>query len=536
MRLTFLGAAKMVTGSSFLLEVGSKKLLVDCGMFQGSKPVRALNYRDFAFDPTSLDYVLLTHAHIDHSGLLPKLCKSGFRGPIFATKVTAELCNIMLPDSAHIQEFDAEIANRKGQRAGKKPVEPLYTIEDAYNCLQQFSPVLYDSEFQLSEEITVRFRDAGHILGSSIVEVVVNENGKKTKLLFSGDLGQPDQPIIKDPTLITEADFIITESTYGNRKHEQYDKEEKLAEIINDTMARGGNIIIPSFAVGRTQAILYYLHKLLKAGKIQDIPVIIDSPLAISATDIFMHNTQEYDSEAYDMLVNDKNNPLKLPQLKFTKTADESKALNSMDHPAIIISASGMADAGRILHHLKHNLWRPESSILFVGYQAEGSMGRRLIEGAKRVKIMGEEISVKAQIYNLDGFSAHADQDQLLDWLSNFSDPKPANIFLVHGEADASGPLAEIIKERLDLSSYIPQYGDVAIIDGREWRIEQTDLSSLEPSVKELEDYLNQAEVFYNLERKRLVNIVANDPSKLSEVIIRIEKVLKYLKKLTNDL
>lgn len=536
MKLTFLGAAKMVTGSSFLLEVGSKKVLVDCGMFQGSKPVRALNYRDFAFDTTSLDCVLLTHAHIDHSGLLPKLCKQGFKGPIYATKVTAELCTIMLPDSAHIQEFDAEIANRKGQRAGKKHIEPLYTIDDAYNCLQQFSPVMYDQELELSPELTVRFRDAGHIIGSSIVEVMITENGKTIKMLFSGDLGQPDQPIIKDPTFVTEADYIITESTYGNRTHLHYDKEEKLAEIINDTVARGGNIIIPSFAVGRTQALLYYLHKLLKAGKISDIPVIIDSPLAISATDIFMHNTQEYDSEAYDMLIKDNSNPLILPQLMFTKTADESKALNHLDKPAIIISASGMADAGRILHHLKHNLWREESSVLFVGYQAEGSLGRRLVEGIKRVKIMGEEISVKAQIYNLEGFSAHADQEQLLDWLGHFTEPKPANIFLVHGESSASEPFAEIIKERLNLPAYIPQYGDIAVINGREWHIEKTDLATLEPAVRELEDYLIQYDAEYQSQRKQLINVVAANPSKLSEALIRLEKVQKYLKKLMNDL
>jgi len=536
MRLTFLGAAKMVTGSSFLLEVGAQKVLVDCGMFQGSKTVRALNYRDFAFDPASLDCVLLTHAHIDHSGLLPKLCKSGFKGPIYATKVTTELCNIMLPDSAHIQEFDAEIANRKGKRAGKKQVEPLYTIEDAYNCLQQFSSIAYDTELHLSPEITVRFRNAGHILGSSIVEVWVAEAGTTTKMLFSGDLGQPDQPIIKDPTFIADADYIIVESTYGNRKHEQYDKAEKLAEIINDSVSRGGNIIIPSFAVGRTQAILYYLHKLWKSGKIPDVPVIIDSPLAISATNIFMHNTQDYDSEAYDMLTKEDDNPLNLPQLTFTKTSEESKALNNLDKPAIIISASGMADAGRILHHLKHNLWRPESSILFVGYQAEGSLGRRLIEGVKKVKIIGEEISVKAKIYSLDGFSAHADKEQLLDWLLHFSETKPANIFLVHGESNMSEPLAKEIGESLKLPTYIPQYGDVAIIKGRDWHVEQSDIVIPEPSAKELEDYLNLVEVDLRLQRKQLIDLVVANPNKLPDAKLRIEKVLKYLKKLMSDL
>ncbi|MDF2929118.1 MAG: Beta-Casp domain containing protein [Anaerospora sp.] len=291
MQLTFLGAAMIVTGSSYLLEVNDRKILIDCGMFQGSKAIRAFNTREFMYNPAELDCVVLTHAHIDHSGLLPRLCKEGFKGSIHATKVTADLCGIMLPDSAHIQEFDAEIANRKGKRAGKKVVTPLYTVEDAYACLKQFAPHQYDQELSITPEIVIKFRDAGHILGSAMVEVWVTEEGKTTKLVFSGDVGQPGQPIIKDPTFIEDADYVVIESTYGNRDHEPFDREETLAEIINDTVDRGGNIVIPAFAVGRTQTILYYLRKLFKAGKIPDIPVIIDSPLAISATDIFMHNT-----------------------------------------------------------------------------------------------------------------------------------------------------------------------------------------------------------------------------------------------------
>ncbi|HEY3424837.1 MAG TPA: MBL fold metallo-hydrolase [Negativicutes bacterium] len=535
MRLSFLGAARMVTGSSYLLEVGNQKILVDCGMFQGSKTISALNRREFVYNPAAIDCVLLTHAHIDHCGLLPKLCNDGFKGKIYATKATTELCQIMLPDSAHIQEFDAEIANRKGKRAGKAHVDPLYTVDEAYACLQQFSATNYDDELRLSPAITVRFKDAGHILGSSVVEVWVTEDTKTAKFLFSGDLGQPDQPIIKDPTFIEAADYIITESTYGNRLHEHYDKEEKLAEIINESVRRGGNIIIPSFAVGRTQVILYYLHQLLKAGKIPDIPVIIDSPLAISATSIFMHNTQDYDSEAVSQLQKEHINPLLMPQLTFTKTAEESKALNQLDKPAIIISASGMADAGRILHHLKHNLWRPEASILFVGYQAEGSMGRRLIEGAKRVRILGEEISVKAQIYNLDGFSAHADQEQLLDWLSHFTD-KPANVFLVHGESDMSEPFAKLVQEKLKLSTYIPQFGDVAVINGRDWHIEQSSIITSDPALKQLQDYLTQVENNYNEQRKQLEQVVLADASKAPEALRRLEKMQDYIKKMLNGL
>ncbi len=535
MRLTFLGAARMVTGSSFLLEAGGQKILVDCGMFQGSNSIKDLNFRDFPYDPSTIDFVLLTHAHIDHGGLLPKLCKSGFKGPIYATKVTTELSRIMLPDSAHIQEFEAEVANRKGQRAGKKHMEPLYTVADAYNCLQYFSPVAYNTELVMSPQITVRFQDAGHILGSAMVEVWVTEEGKTVKLLFSGDLGQPNQPIIKDPSFIDEADFIISESTYGNRIHENYNKEEILSQIINDTVERGGKIIIPSFAVGRTQAILYYLHKLFKNGGIPDIPVIIDSPLAISATNIFMHNTDDYDSEAAKLLHDEHDNPLTMPQLIFTKTCEESKALNSLDKPAIIISASGMADAGRILHHLKHNLWRPDSSILFVGYQARGSMGRRLIEGAQTVKIMGEKICVKAQIHNLDGFSAHADQRQLLDWLAHFT-LKPANVFLVHGEYDMSEPFAQLVQEKLQLSTYIPRYGDTVMISGRQWHIIESEIAIIDPAVKQLRDYLVQFEDCYQEQCKRLEQLVATDAGKLAEILRRMEKILSYIKKTLNGL
>jgi metallo-beta-lactamase family protein len=528
MRLTFLGAAGMVTGSSYLLEIGSKKYLVDCGMFQGSKAIVALNRRPFSYNPADIDGVFLTHAHIDHSGLIPRLCKSGFKGPIYATKVTAELCSIMLPDSGHIQEFDAEIANRKGQRAGYKAVEPLYTVDEAYACLQQFSPVSYDAEVKLSDEITISFRDAGHILGSSMVEIWLTENGETAKFLFSGDLGQPDQPIIKDPVKIAHADYVVVESTYGARKHDPSDPVELLATYINDTVAKGGNLIIPSFAVGRTQTLLYHLHTLFKGGLIPDIPVIIDSPLAISATDIFLKNSQEYDSEAYDMLYKDHDHPLRLPQLTYTKTSDESKAINKLGRPAIIISASGMADAGRVLHHLKHNLWRPESSVLFVGYQAQGSMGRRLLEGVKKVKIMGEEISVKAKIYNLDGFSAHADQDQLMTWLGKF-ETKPANIFIVHGEQEMAEPFAQLINEKFGIPTYIPRYGDSVAIAGREWKIEPTAIIAVEPAVQQLRDYLADMEREYAELRLKLEDTVATNAGKLPDALSRADKMLNDL-------
>lgn len=536
MKLQFLGAARTVTGSCYLLEVQAKKILIDCGMFQGSKTIRSLNYRPFAFSPAEIDCVLLTHAHVDHCGLIPKLCKQGFKGTIYATKATCELCRIMLPDSAHIQEFDVEIANRKGQRAGKKPIEPIYTVDDAYQSLTRFAVVRYEADLQVSPEVLVRFRDAGHIIGSAMLEVFVTENGKEVKLLFSGDLGQPDQPIIKDPSIITGADYIISESTYGNRLHQHLDeaKEDELAEIIQDTVSRGGNVIIPSFAVGRTQEMLYYLHKLWRANRIPNIPVIIDSPLAIAATQVFAQNTQEFDEDSLNMLNKDGTLP-QMPHLIIAKTPEESRAINSMTGPSIIISASGMADAGRILHHLKHNLWRIESSVLFVGYQAMESMGRRLIEGVKRVKIMGEEISVKARIYSLDGFSAHADRNQILAWLAHVKEPAPAHIFLVHGESPAACSLGEAIEERMPSAVYIPFYGDTAIIDGRELTVEASTIV-VEPAVKDLEEFLCLAEADYRQMRKRLLAAISREPEKLREATAKVEKALKYLKKMIKDI
>lgn len=537
MKLTFLGAALTVTGSSFLIESNNHKVLVDCGMFQGGKAIEAFNRREFAYNPAELDCVILTHAHIDHSGLLPRLCKEGFRGPIYSTKVTRELCNIMLPDSGHIQEFDAEIANRKGKRAGKAAVLPLYTVDDAFACLEQFLSLPYDLVKEIMPAISVRFRNAGHILGSAMVEMWITEGEEKQKIVFSGDVGHPGQPIIKDPTCVEDADFVVMESTYGNRIHQPYDKEQKLAEIVNETVSNGGNVIIPAFAVGRTQTLLYYFRQLFKAGKIPKLPIIIDSPLAISATDIFMHNTQDYDTEAYG-LIERSEHPLYMPQLKFARTADESKAINIINEPKIIISASGMADAGRILHHLKHNLWCPQCSILLVGYQAEGSLGRRLLEGAKKVKILGEEISVKAKIYNLDGFSAHGDKEYLLQWLSCYN-TKPANVFLVHGEGDATEEFGEAIGEKLDLPTFVPRFGDSAIIHGRQWRIEKSQLpqiAMIDPELHHLQEQLVQLEAEYAAYKQSLQKLVTSDKKKTGEALRRLEKVTTFIKKSLGDI
>ena len=536
MKLTFLGATMGVTGSSFLLEIGTRRILIDCGMFQGSKIVSAMNRRAFAFSPADLDCVLLTHAHIDHSGLLPKLCKSGFRGPIYATRGTIELCSIMLPDSAYIQEFDAEIENRKGKRMGRPPVEPLYRVEEAQACLKQFRPVEYETAFSIGEGIHVHFHDAGHILGSSMLEIHAMEAGDETRFLFSGDLGRPHQPILNDPAYVKTADYVIMESTYGDRDHEEIDWEQKLAEIINETVERRGNVIIPAFAVGRTQMILYYLNRLYQAGQIPDIPVILDSPLAIAATAIFRRNTQYYDKEARDILTKEKQSPLEMPQLQFSVSAAESKALNMLEGPAIIISASGMADAGRILHHLKHNLWRPECSVLFVGFQAEGSLGRRLVEGGKKVRIMGEEIGVRAHIYNLNGMSAHADREDIITWLECFN-PKPAQVFLVHGEPASAEQLSKLIGQKLAVPAYIPRYGDVVTFMGQDWQVSQLPgLPSLEPAVRELQEILGELDSAWTELKVKLENLIAADGTKLAAITSRIGKIKKFVRKTLGDL
>ncbi|MBQ7516718.1 MAG: MBL fold metallo-hydrolase [Schwartzia sp.] len=530
MRLRFLGAAHTVTGSCYLLETKDHKILIDCGLFQGGKRVRALNREEFLFAPAEIDCLLLTHAHVDHCGLIPRLCREGFKGPVYATKATTDLAAIMLPDSAHIQESDAETQNRKGQRGGYAPVPPLYTLEDASAALQCFSAVTYKTPFQAADNVRVVYHDAGHIMGSAIIEVFVTEDGATTKLVFSGDLGQPDQPIIKDPSILDGADYLLIESTYGDRLHESYDKESALAEIVNDTMDRGGNLIIPAFAVGRTQTLLYYFYKLWKAGRIDEVPIILDSPLAIAATRIFLQNSQDFDDDTLSLLAGQGTIP-QMPQLRVCESSAESRALNSSESSAIILSASGMADAGRILHHLKHNLWRPESTILFAGYQAEGSLGRRLVDGIKRVRVLGEEIAVQAQIQVLDGFSAHADARQILDWLGHIQTPAPAKVFVVHGEGLAQEALKAKIEKELGWDAYIPFRGDTAHLTGRQCEIETSDIPAVSVE-KEFEDFLKGFEAEYRLTRRRLFQLVTHEPEKLLPITRVIEKAWKYAKKL----
>lgn len=460
MRISFLGAAETVTGSCYLCEIGEIKLIIDCGMFQGGSEADELNHNDFLFNPADIDYLLLTHAHIDHSGRIPQLVKRGFKGRIITTNATKDLCGIMLPDSAFIQETETEWINRKRQRAGKALIEPLYTAKDAEESLKNFEGVEYNQIFNINNNITIRFQNAGHILGSAILEIWVKEQAGELKLVFSGDLGSKNSPLLDFPAIIEGADYVVMESTYGNRLHKDTkNKALHLLDIILETAEKGGNIVIPSFAIERTQEILYELNTLkeAKTSKLKNIPVFVDSPLAINATRIFKNNSA-YLNQATNDLINSGDDPFEFPNLIFTETADESKAINFEKQSCIIISASGMCDAGRIKHHLKHNLWRNESSVVFVGYQANGSLGRKIIEGAKTIKILGEEINIQSNIYSLLGFSGHADQQGLLDWIGSFK-KKPKKIFLTHGEEDAIAEFSKLITEKFQISNETPKRG-----------------------------------------------------------------------------
>lgn len=458
MKISFYGATQTVTGSCFVLEAANKKIMIDCGMFQGSRLLRERNYQPFNTLPSTVDFLLITHAHIDHSGLVPKFYKNGFQGRALTTEATVDLLEVMLPDSGHIQEMEVERLNRKARRAGKKMIDPIYTAKDAHYYVKKIERVKYDQVISLTEDISVRFVDAGHILGSSILEIWVREGSKQTKLVFTGDLGATDKPYVKNPTIIQDADYVIMESTYGNRIHKDQgsDRLEKLRSVIHETYAKGGNLIIPAFAVERTQDLLYDINLLMINQQLPPAKIYIDSPMAVAATEIFKHNPEHFDQETSELISAGKN-PLTMPELNFSRTADESRALNEIQSGTIILSASGMCDAGRIKHHLKHNLWRPESTVLFVGYQAVGTKGRRLLDGVSSIRIHGEEVAVKADIRKIGGYSSHADQQGLLDWLNSFQQ-KPQHVFLVHGDHEALAVMEKIIPEQVGISAYAPAW------------------------------------------------------------------------------
>lgn len=501
MKIKFLGAARTVTGSFHVVETDQLSFAIDCGMFQGSKEIKEKNYQDFKVDPKTLQFLILSHAHIDHSGLIPKLCKLGFKGPIYCNPATAELCKVMLPDSAYIQESEVERKNRKLSRAGQMLLEPIYTVEDAMNCLAQIQPLNYDETVELAPGVQVRLRDAGHILGSSIIEIWVEENGKKNKIVFSGDLGQNNQPFIKDPTIIEDADYVVMESTYGDRFHKDVlNRRGKLKQIIDETMKKGGNLVIPAFAVERTQDLLYDLNVLNTRGELDPtIDIYIDSPLAIAATEIFKNSTPLYDDETMQF-VNSGHHPLKLPNLKYSRTQEESMQLNMVKGRTIIISASGMCEAGRIKHHLKHNLWRPESTVLFVGFQAQGSLGRKIMDGEKLVTIHGEQVNVKADIRNIEAYSAHADQAGLMSWLKKYKTP-PQKVFLVHGEEKSQQVLGDLIKQELGYAVNIPKWLEEFELVAREGSGEPATVTQITPATT---NQALQAEELYLQVRTKL--------------------------------
>ena len=460
MKLVFLGAAHEVTGSCHYLKLGEKHILVDCGMEQGAD---LYENQEIPVNASEIDYCLITHAHIDHSGLLPLLYSHGFRGKVYATKATCNLCNIMLRDSAHIQMFEAEWKNRKARRAGHPEVEPMYNMDDAEGVMKHFVPCDYDCIIALDADIRIRFVDAGHLLGSSSIEVWGREEGEEIKIVFSGDIGRGNKPLIKDPVYIEDADYVVMESTYGDRlQPNPPDYAAELAKVLRETFRKRGNLVIPAFSVGRTQELLYFLRKIKSEHllpEFEDFITYIDSPLAGEATNIFHESVSECFSDEAKRLVEQGINPIGFEGLRTAVSSEESKLINFEQQPVVIISASGMCEAGRIRHHLKHNLWRPESTILFVGYQVPGTLGFNLLNGAKEVKLFGETIEVKARIENLAGISGHADQEGLVKWAGAFK-KKPRRVFVVHGEDKVTDTLAEVLHEQLGFDALVPYSGD----------------------------------------------------------------------------
>ncbi len=458
MKIRFLGAARKVTGSCYHLVTDGTQILVDCGMHQG-KDADALNREPFHFDPAVIDYLILSHAHLDHSGLIPKLVADGFKGRILATSATAELVEIMLYDSAHIQEKDAEWLTKRSFRQGKDiKFEPLYDTEDVKRVIPFFDKKTYGNIEELKDgTVKYRFIDAGHILGSGTLELWYHgQDGKEKKIVFSGDVGKNGNPIINDPQHVEEADYVVIESTYGNRLHKGLDESiNELEYAVKDTFRRGGNALIPSFAVGRTQDLLYILNKLVKEGKLEDLDVYVDSPLADKATKIYMAHPEFFDAQAVNLFKFKSSEGMRI---HFTTSVEESQKINKIKSRAIIIAGSGMCDGGRIRHHFKHNIWRPECSIIFTGFQVQGTLGRHIIDGAKTARILGEEMVIRARVYTIGGFSAHADQKELLEWLDTFTN-KP-EVFIVHGEESVSLQFEHIVQERLALETHVPFKGE----------------------------------------------------------------------------
>jgi len=458
-KLKFLGAARNVTGSRYSIKSHGVKLLVDCGLYQ-ERELRGRNWDPFLIPPHTLDAVLLTHAHLDHCGLLPKLVREGFRGKVYCTAATSDIAKVMLLDSAKLQQEDAEFKRKRHEREGRRgpfPEVPLYSIEDAEASLPLFSPLPYGEAFQIGNGIKATLFDAGHVLGSAMIMLTVNEGGMERTILFSGDVGRWNAPILRDPTLFTEADYVVVESTYGDRRHESFaDVSDRLAEEINLTLRAGGNVVVPSFALERAQAILYYLNELIMQHRIPQMKVFLDSPMAVSINKIFERHPELYDQEMTRLVYANKS-PFELPGLKMVQTLDESKAINNVTSEAMIIAGSGMCTGGRIKHHLVTNISRPESTILFVGYQAVGTLGRQIVDGAKTVRILGQYYPVLARIAQIHGFSAHADRDELFRWLSSLK-KTPKQVFVTHGEPEVAEGFGNLLREKTGWDISVPDY------------------------------------------------------------------------------
>lgn len=540
MKIQFCGASTGVTGSCHLITTEKHKVLLDCGQFQGGKAQEALNYEDFPFNPAEIDYVILSHAHIDHCGRIPLLVNRGFKGQIYCTDATADLLDVMLKDSGYIHEKEAEWKNRKNERAGRPAVEPLYTYNDAVDSLKYVRPVLYDQLIELNEEMKIVFNDAGHILGSAITELWVSEGDNVSKIVFSGDLGVMERPILRNPTIIKKADYLIMETTYGNRVHPANAMDvRKLMDIIIETTQRGGTTVIPSFAVGRTQELIYELNRVYDSDNeyrkyFEDIMVYVDSPMATTATEVFKKNAQVFDDETKEYIARG-DNPLDFKNLKFTRTSEESIWLNNNPDPKVIISASGMCEAGRIRHHLKHNLWNRKSSIVFVGYQAEGTLGRMLLEGAEEVTLFGEKIQVNAKIYNLEGFSGHADRNGLLAWLKGFK-KEPKHIFLVHGESESKAEFAKTVEKELG-------YHPVVVTGNSEFLLEKDEIVNMEQAMKEAVDEETKIKTKNNISdiHSRIEDILYNANLALeddisTERLAKINNIVLELEKSTINL
>ncbi|MBN2420018.1 MAG: MBL fold metallo-hydrolase [Deltaproteobacteria bacterium] len=529
-KVSCMGGAGGVTGSSFLVETAlGKKVLVDCGLFQGGSQMEQRNRVDWGFNPADISTLFLTHAHIDHSGRIPKLVKDGFSGRIITSPPTAELCEIMLLDSAHIQEMEAEWQTKKNKRQSKSEIQPLYDTRDAEESLHLFSPVERDNIIQVEPGIRARLRNAGHILGSSILELWIETNGGEVKVVFSGDLGKHDQLIVKDPHEIFAADYLFIESTYGDRLHRSFDDSvEELLEAISHAVSNNEKVIIPAFAVERTQELLYILGELQRKGELPDIPIYLDSPLAIKATQIFRKNKKYYDEEAM-AIVKEGFDPFDMPNLKFTLATKDSMAINENPGPAIVIAANGMCTAGRIKHHLKHNLWRRGASIVIVGYQAIGTTGRKIVEGARSVKIFRENIDVNAKVYTIGGFSAHADQKDLLEWVSNFNESRP-RVFVIHGEESTSRKFADKIKESFGFDAHVPGWRERLILKPRE--IISEDISAPEEAATFYEPAYNSI-VDIEKELVDLKKFIKKNEGDLSEdVIDRLKYILEDIQEL----